>query len=34
LQDAITDYLRQDIDQPSPLASSVQGLVTLAKQAA
>ncbi len=34
LQDAINGYLRQDIDQPSPLVPSVQGLVTLAKQAA
>jgi flagellum-specific ATP synthase len=34
LQDAINGYLRQDIDQPSPLASSVQSLVTMAKQAA
>jgi flagellar biosynthesis/type III secretory pathway ATPase len=34
LQDAINVYLRQDIDQPSPLAPSVQSLVTLAKQAA
>ncbi|MDX2250674.1 MAG: FliI/YscN family ATPase [Nitrospira sp.] len=33
-QDAINGYLRQDIDQPSPLVPSVQGLVTLAKQAA
>jgi flagellum-specific ATP synthase len=33
LQDAINVYLRQDIDQPSPLALSVQSLVTLAKQA-
>ncbi len=34
LQDAINGYLRQDIDQPSPLVPSVQGLVTLAKQGA
>ena len=33
LQDAINGYLRQDIDQPSSLASSVQNLVTMAKQA-
>jgi flagellum-specific ATP synthase len=34
LQDAINGYLRQDVDQPSPLVPSVQSLVTLAKQAA
>jgi flagellum-specific ATP synthase len=34
LQDAINVYLRQDIDQSSPLAQSVQSLVALAKQAA
>jgi flagellum-specific ATP synthase len=34
LQDAINGYLRQDINQPSSLTSSVQSLVTLAKQAA
>jgi flagellum-specific ATP synthase len=33
LQDAINVYLRQDIDQPSPLVPSMQSLVTLAKQA-
>ena len=33
-QDAINDYLRQDIDHPSSLALSVQSLMTLAKQAA
>jgi flagellum-specific ATP synthase len=33
LQEAINGYLRQDVDQPSPLASSVQSLVTMAKQA-
>lgn len=33
LQDAINGYLRQDVDQASPLAPSVQSLVTLAKQA-
>jgi flagellum-specific ATP synthase len=33
-QEAINSYLRQDIDQPASLASSVQALDTLAKQAA
>jgi flagellum-specific ATP synthase len=33
-QDAINDYLRQDIDQPAGLPSSVQQLETLAQQAA
>ena len=33
-QDAINSYLRQDIDQAASLASSVQALDTLAKQAA
>jgi flagellum-specific ATP synthase len=32
-QDAINAYLRQDIDQPATLASSVQGLSQLARQA-
>lgn len=31
-QEAINAYLRQDIDQPATLASSVQGLAALAKQ--
>jgi flagellum-specific ATP synthase len=33
-QDAINDYLRQDVDQPAGLPSSVQLLETLAQQAA
>lgn len=32
-QDAVNAYLRQDIDEPAPLDSSVQGLRALAEQA-